>query len=194
MYIKQINYMPNYQNTVIYKIVCNDLSIKDLYVGHTTNFTRRKNQHKNYCINQKKLKVYEFINTNGGWSNWSMILIELFPCNDGNEARARERYYYEEMKGTLNFCVPNRTVKEYKLDNADKIKQYKLDNADKIKILRKQYRNEQDQVMIMCKCGWEYKLSNKANHLKSVTHRIIMNPPKNKNNQENENIQLILDI
>jgi hypothetical protein len=42
MYIKQINYMPNYQNTVIYKIVCNDLSIKDLYVRHTTNFRKRK--------------------------------------------------------------------------------------------------------------------------------------------------------
>ena len=35
-----------YNNTLIYKIVCNDLNIKDVYVGHTTDFRRRKNCHK----------------------------------------------------------------------------------------------------------------------------------------------------
>ena len=30
-----------------------------------------------------------------------MIEIEKFPCKDGNEARARERYWYEELKATL---------------------------------------------------------------------------------------------
>ena len=28
----------DYSRTVIYKIVCNDLSITDCYVGHTTEF------------------------------------------------------------------------------------------------------------------------------------------------------------
>ena len=32
----------NYQNTIIYKIRCKDLNIKDVYVGHTTNFIQRK--------------------------------------------------------------------------------------------------------------------------------------------------------
>ena len=37
----------DYQKTVMYKIVCNDLNIiKSLYVGHTTDFTNRKRQHK----------------------------------------------------------------------------------------------------------------------------------------------------
>jgi predicted GIY-YIG superfamily endonuclease len=55
----------NYQNTVIYKIVCNDLNIKDLYVGHTTDFTKRKCCHKTRCgnINGKhyNYKVYDYI-------------------------------------------------------------------------------------------------------------------------------------
>ena len=32
----------DYQKVIIYKLVCNDLTIKDLYVGHTTNFINRK--------------------------------------------------------------------------------------------------------------------------------------------------------
>ena len=36
----------DYSKTVIYKIVCNDLNVKDVYVGHTTDFTKRKATHK----------------------------------------------------------------------------------------------------------------------------------------------------
>ena len=40
----------DYSNTVIYKILCNDLSIADCYVGQTTASTRRKikNYHCRY--------------------------------------------------------------------------------------------------------------------------------------------------
>ena len=31
----------DYSKTIIYKIICCDLNIKDCYVGHTTDFTRR---------------------------------------------------------------------------------------------------------------------------------------------------------
>ena len=40
----------NYQNTIIFEIILNYLDIKDLYVGHTTDFTRRCSQHKYCCI------------------------------------------------------------------------------------------------------------------------------------------------
>ena len=39
----------DYSKTVIYKICCLDKSIQDLYIGHTTNFTKRKYQHKVCC-------------------------------------------------------------------------------------------------------------------------------------------------
>ena len=39
----------NYSNTIIYKIVCKDVSIKECYVGQTTNFTKRKCSHKSNC-------------------------------------------------------------------------------------------------------------------------------------------------
>ena len=79
-------------NTIIYKIVCKDLIIKDIYVGHTTNFVQRKHAHKQSC---KKLnhsyKLYNCIRDNGGWNNWNMTIVDFFSCKDGHEARQKEQ-------------------------------------------------------------------------------------------------------
>lgn len=92
----------NYSSTIIYKIVCKDLNVKDIYVGHTTNFIRRKANHKYDCNNPNSkpynFKIYLTIRENGGWSNWEMIEVEKYNCNDRNEAAARERYWYEIYK------------------------------------------------------------------------------------------------
>ena len=45
----------DYYNYIIYKIVCKDSNIKDIYVGHTTNFVQRKYAHKQGCINPKSM-------------------------------------------------------------------------------------------------------------------------------------------
>ena len=81
--------MPNYNKSMIYKLCCNDPSIKDVYVGSTTNFTRRKHQHKNSCNNEKdryhNRYVYRFIRDNGGFENWSMILVEDVCCENNKQ-------------------------------------------------------------------------------------------------------------
>jgi hypothetical protein len=156
----------NYSNTVIYKIVCNDLTVTDLYVGSTTAFTKRKNIHKSKCynVNDKNynLKVYQMIRANGGWSNWTMIEIEKYPCNDGNEARARERYHFEFLNASMNMQVPSRSRKEYKIinkelisiknknyreNNKDKEQQYRDNNKERKKEYDKQYReNNKDKI------------------------------------------------
>jgi hypothetical protein len=153
----------NYNNVVIYKIVCDDLNIKDVYVGHTTNFSKRKISHKSCCnnINGKKyhLNVYQCIRDNQGWDNWSMIEIEKYKCNDKYEAEKRERYYIEDMKATLNKTIPTRTDQEYRMDNKDKILEYKADyrikNKDKILDAKAQYRiNNKDKIQ-------QYRIDNK---------------------------------
>ena len=120
----------DYTKTIIYKIVCNDLNIRDVYVGHTTNFINRKAKHKSDCNNPNSksynFKIYNSIRNNGGWLNWSMIEIEKFQdCNDINEASAKERYYYEVLNAKLNSNCPGRNNKEYK-------KEYYQDNKDNI--------------------------------------------------------------
>ena len=88
----------DYSKTLIYKLIKNDdYANVNVYVGSTTDFTRRKTEHKNTCNNENRKgytdKKYQFIRENGGWSEWNMVEIEKHNCNDGNEARAREEYW-----------------------------------------------------------------------------------------------------
>ena len=158
---KEINYL----NTEINKILCNHLNIKESYVGHTTDFTKRKNQHKYSCNTEThkthNYKVYQLIRFHGGWLNWSMIEVEKYPCNDANEACARERYWLESLNASLNMVVPSRTQKEYYETQKDaisekrketyrinhdekllKFKEYRDVNKDKIKAFREANRDE----------------------------------------------------
>jgi len=112
----------DYTKTCIYKIVCLDLDIKDIYVGSTTGFMKRKQKHKADCNTKKNLKIYNIINNNGGWDNWEMIEIEKYSCADSNEARQRERYYYEQLNANMNSNTPNRAHREWRIVNADQIK------------------------------------------------------------------------
>jgi hypothetical protein len=100
----------DYSNTIIYKITCNDQNIKDVYVGHTTNFVQRKHAHKTSCINKKsanyKCKLYETIRSNNGWSNWKMEIINFFNCADHYEARKKEQEYFVSLNANLNSIEP----------------------------------------------------------------------------------------
>jgi hypothetical protein len=66
-----------------------------------------------------------------------MLQIEAFPCANGNEARARERYWYEQLNATLNTLYPNRSQKEYNDVNKDKIKEYKKEYGKEYKKINK---------------------------------------------------------
>jgi len=178
----------NYENTIIYKLACNDLSVKDVYVGHTTDFTNRKRAHKKSCIypNMKNyhLKVYQIIRENGHWENWSMIEIEKYPCHDNNEARARERYWYELLNANMNTNCPTfdkenlkEYGKKYRIENKeiirekDKIyrKEYLIKNRIKVNENLRNYR--QQQPPHECECGSSYQCQHKARHEKSKKHK-----------------------
>jgi hypothetical protein len=100
----------DYSNTVFYKIYCNDTTVNDIYVGHTTNFEKRKYAHNRACIKANNpnhhLKVYKFIREHGGWVNWKMDMIGFRDCNDLNEARKVEQTYFETLHATLNSIEP----------------------------------------------------------------------------------------
>jgi hypothetical protein len=136
--------------------VCNDLNITDCYVGHTTSFVKRKNQHKTTCNNPNarghNVAIYKFIRNNGGWDNWSMVLIEECACKDVLDARKKEREYYEQLKASLNVRTPSRTQEEYVEDNKDKIldqkKKYYEENKDIITQRFKQYREQNRDKLV----------------------------------------------
>jgi uncharacterized protein with ParB-like and HNH nuclease domain len=161
----------DYSNTIIYKIVCNDPNITDLYVGHTTNFTNRKYRHRDNSINDSRkashCKVYTTIRENGGWYNWSMIEIEKFSCVDENEAKARERYWIETLNCSLNSYIPLRTSKEY----WESHKQRKKELDAKYRQLNKATLKEKKGKLCVCDiCGVNYTHAHQSRHYKSQFH------------------------
>lgn len=154
----------DYSKTIIYKIVCNDLSIKSCFVGSTTNFTKCKSQYSCYIPNSTRngynSKLYSFIRENGGWINFSMLEIEKFPCNDGNEARARVRHFHEQLNSDLNQkCL---TDEELNLNYKKHIKTYYDNNKERICEYKKQ--------KILCSCGKEITRNYKFKHEKTIFH------------------------
>jgi hypothetical protein len=191
----------DYNKTVMYKIVCNDLNIKDIYVGHTTDFIRRKRQHKSNCnVGSCKYKIYKTIQENGGWENWIMLELEKYPCRDGNEARTRERDWYENLNSKLNIQYPARTKEEYFKDNKEKIQEYKKEyrkiNKEKLQDNRKEYYAENKEKILehvkeykkdnkekikesksikcICECGCEIRKCEKARHIRSIKHNNLL--------------------
>ena len=149
----------NYQKSLIYKIVCNDTNIKNVYIGSTTNFRIRKQQHKTSCNNENSSKhnypLYMFIRNNGGWNNWDMILVNYVPCDTKLELHKIEREYIETIDSNLvlNKYIPLRTKeecneyykeyhKEYKEANKDKLKEYYQKYYEDNKERKKEYHKE----------------------------------------------------
>ena len=137
----------NYNKSIIYKLCCKDPLITDIYVGSTTNFRKRKFNHKSNCINKNNkgynYYVYQFIRDNGDFDNWDMIMVEEYSCENKKQLDTRERYWIEQLKSSLNKKIPARTKKEWIQDNITKIKdkrkQYIIDNKDKINQQVRQY-------------------------------------------------------
>ena len=170
--------MPDYSKTIIYKICCNDTSIKDIYVGSTCNFTQRKWLHKTHCVNKTnrqdkhtRNRLYNFIRENGGWDNWSMIELERYTeCKDKREKEKYEREWYDKLEPTLNSQLPFYTRKEklkWLNDYYQKTKKEQLENA-KIKYQEnKEEISKKGKVRVNCPhCNKEMSKASLNRHIK----------------------------
>jgi len=167
----------DYSNTIIYKICCNDVNITDIYIGHTTNFTQRKHNHKINCCSENasnyNMNVYKFIRKNGGWDNWSMVQIENIFCNNKREALTKERLWIESLKAKLNCNNPitfqaekiiqkhdwyeekkdyilEKAKEHYEANKEQKIeyqKQYAVENKEKVKEYQSEYREKNKEKL-----------------------------------------------
>jgi hypothetical protein len=185
----------------VYKLVCNDVEIKECYVGSTNNERVRKNQHKNSCNNEKNqrynLYVYQFIRENGGFQNWDMVRLDEFKYNERQQLHTRERYWIEQLQSSLNKSIPTRTKTEYYQDNKDNIAEknkelyvknkeeilqknngWRQKNKEQLSIQRKEhYQKNREQLLenrkiqITCECGSIYTKYHKARHEKSKKHK-----------------------
>lgn len=169
----------DYSNTIIYKIFCRDPNIKELYIGHTTNFVNRKSAHKTSCNNCNS-KLYTFIREHGGWDNWKIVIIDDVECNNFEQARKVEQNYIDKYNSGLNtaiaFCIK---------DEEDKIK-----NPEKSK-LQENKINIINQKKFVCEtCNYcthnkkdynKHLFTEKHNRLINTNLDFIKNPIKDKN-------------
>ncbi len=133
----------DYTNTIIYKIQHSE-NDELIYVGHTTDFTKRKSNHKANCNREKnthyKYKVYQMIRENGGWDMFRMTEIKAFSCNNKREAEAEEDKLMRELKATMNrhrsFLIQEEIAQyraEWKERNKEAVKEYNRQRYIKIK-------------------------------------------------------------
>jgi hypothetical protein len=140
----------NYANTIIYRIFSDNCDY--VYVGSTTDFTRRKASHKSNCNNETtcsyNLKVYQTIRENGGWDAFKMLEVEEYPCENSKQAQKREQYWIDFYKSNLNSkkAFAGETLKEskaqYYIENYEKYKQYRIEYAEENKAYAKNYYQE----------------------------------------------------
>ena len=147
--------MPDYAKTIIYKLI--NYYYPDLvYVGSMTNFTKRKQGHKERCLNEKckkyYLKLYKLIRGNGNWDNWNMIKICDYPWQNRRQAEQEEDKYMLEFKANMNMVRAFKTKQQYREDNKHKI-------------------NEK----LICECGMNYTYNHKARHERTKKRMDLMN-------------------
>ena len=158
----------DYSNTIIYKLVHKeDYDNANIYIGSTTDFIRRKNNHKNCCHNEKQKghndKKYQYMRDNGGWESFNMIEVEKFPCNDGNEARAREEYWRCHFNSQLNSIRAYRTEEQRKEIDKERKREYR--EHDEYREYQKEYQKkyyEQNKVRLIDNMKTYYYNKNKT--------------------------------
>ena len=197
----------DYSNCCIYKIehIENDNLV---YVGHTTNFNKRKAQHKSDCKNENgksfNYKLYQMIRGNSGWDMFKMVEVEKYPCKDKREAERRENELMKQLKANMNDQQSFRTPKEYYEENKRKIEKYKkeysIKHKDEIKEYKKEwyetnkekvkknmnekYDNNKDKLneKMLCECGCKVAKQYLIRHQVKKKHIDIMNKLIKNNN------------
>ena len=173
--------MSKYQNGKIYKIV--DNTTGDVYIGSTTQcLSSRLSEHVSTTKKNINKCTSKHIIENG---DYTIALIEAYPCNNKNELHLRERYWIENTV-CINRCIPTRTPKQYHETHRDEIlqrhKQYHETHRDEILQYQKQYREtHRDEISqykkqhYTCECGSTIGIVEKARHNKSKRHIAYIN-------------------
>ena len=191
--------MRDYKKGKIYKLVSDQTD--KIYIGSTCEpiLCRRLAKHRSdfkLYLKGKSHYVtsYELVKYN----DCKILLLEKYPCESSDELLARESHWIKKFKSKcVNKYIPARTKKQFYEDNAEKIKQrskqyreehketiienskdYYAKNKDAIFEKKKQYYqenkteiNKKRKEKFNCYCGSTVRLSDKARHIKSKTHK-----------------------
>jgi hypothetical protein len=87
----------------VYKIVCKDENITDIYIGSTCQeLKKRIYSHFSAFNNNINFKVYEFMRKNGGFENFDFKILNEIEYFDKSMQLKQEQAYINCYKPTLN--------------------------------------------------------------------------------------------
>ena len=164
---------PNLDNCIIYHI--RELETRRVvYVGSTTNFTKRRYAHKSACSvvshSNYHLPIYEHIRKTGGLHLYELIPVLYFTCTNAMELRIAEQREIDRHTGLFNACYAVRSSAQYRADNKDKIaeykEQYQIENKDAIAARK--------SVKVTCECGCVIIKGGIAAHQKTSKHKKLL--------------------
>ncbi len=99
----------DYNNCKIYKVTSMN-NPEMVYYGHTCDtLSRRFTSHKAPSNKSKSKQIVDL-------GDAMIVLVEDFPCQNENQARAREAFYIQNNP-CVNKNVPGRTKKQYYIDH-----------------------------------------------------------------------------
>ena len=105
----------DYSKTVIYKIQHRERPDL-LYVGHTTNFSSRKKQHKK-SAQAETSPFYSLIRANGGWEQFNMAPVKQVECKNNIDALIQEQTCMDELKATMNYNPAYKQIAKHDIQH-----------------------------------------------------------------------------
>lgn len=138
--------MPDYSKSIIYTIRTRD----GLYVGSTTNFTKRKCSH-NCQIRTRNTKLYKTIRDNDG--EWDMKPYKEFPCETKQQLNIEEERIRCELKADLNAC----SCYGHKFNKSESDKKWRENNKEREYQSHKKYREENKEHLKKYHKEWRRK-------------------------------------
>jgi len=166
----------DYSRGKIYKIIDNKSDL--IYVGSTCEPTLAMRLAKHVaCYKHWKKGKMNFVSSFNIIENgdYTIVLLEEFPCENNDQLRAREQYYKETIKSNnkinpYNGLTKQERCKKYYEGNREYFKNYYEENREYFK---NYYEENQEKInqKHTCPCGGNFTTSHKAHHYKTLKHQ-----------------------
>ena len=162
--------MIDYKNGKIYRLVCN--ATGNQYIGSTTQCLSQrlgghKRQYKRFLEDKitKQMTSFSILSN----TNFEIILLEEFACENKNQLERRERYYIEITK-CVNKIKPAQTKEERK----EHMQEYFQEHKEEQQKYQQKYQQEHKEKLTeltKCECGGQYQYQAKSSHFKRLKHK-----------------------
>jgi hypothetical protein len=164
--LNDTNYMPDFSKTKIY-IIENTVD-QPVCIGFTTNTLNKRwnnylSEHNNKGRSDYKMNISGLMRDHG-FDNFSMRLLEEYPCNNRCEAEAREGYYMKLYRDDYGVPITNTKIEgETNLVGQGHMSEYYRNNPASYK----RYKARKRELIQCDKCGAMCSRRNIVRHQKT---------------------------